>query len=103
MKRGGKRMRTRLRVRPRLAIKTLIFLSAGSSALIILITLIVNFADTGYVKAVPIEIRQVDEQIFTNEMSLPHLQIKPYSSAGPNTIFIHGIKHSNELPTEKHE
>ena len=96
MKRRGNKMRTRLRVRPRLAIKTLFVLSACSTVLIVSISLILNFADTGLSKANTIEIKQENEQIFTHEMSLPSPQIKFNSVAGPNTIFIHSIKYSHE-------
>ena len=103
MKKGGKKMQTRLRVRPRLAIKKIMIYSVCSAALLLSLTLIFNLLDIRVSKANPCEIMLAEDQEFINDMSLRSPVIKHQKVAGPNTVFIHKIKPSQDLPSKSHE
>ena len=103
MKKAGNKMRMRLRVRQKIATKMIMIYSICSAVILIFLTLFFNMADIPKLKANDIEIRQMEEQVFKNDMSLPSPEIKSAKTAGPNTIFIRKIKQSNILSEPNHE
>lgn len=103
MKKDGKKMRTRLRVRSKLSMKMIVIFSACGAAILILLITVLNLVDIRQSKAKGFEIRLAEEQVFINDMSLPSPRIMYQKNAGPNTVFMHRIKHSQELPADKHE
>ena len=103
MKKAGNKMRMRLRVRQKIATKMIMIYSKCSAVILIFLTLFFNMADIPKLKANDIEIRQMEEQVFKNDMSLPSPEIKSAKTARPNTIFIRKIKQSNISSEPNHE
>lgn len=103
MKNKVNRLNNRLRSRTRLTYKRIVALSLYGTAFIILITIVFNLADIKKSKANAVEIIEVDEQQFTTEMSIPAPLIKNQKLAGPNTIFIHKVKKSEDISSLKDE
>lgn len=103
MKNKVNRLNNRLRSRTRLTYKRIVVLSLYGTVLIILLTIVFNLADIKKSNANAVEIREVDEQQFTTEMSVFAPLIKNQKLAGPNTIFIHKVKKSEEIPSSKNE
>lgn len=97
------KLSTRLRNRQRLNYKRILIFSIYGTALAILITIVFNLADVKKSNANAVEIREVEEQQFTTDMSVTAPLIKVQKIAGPNTIFIHKIKKSEEISTSKNE
>ena len=69
-------MQTSIRVRQKVKYKKLLLLGFCSILTLISFVIIINLWNTGNVMANQGEIIQVDEQIFTTEMSLPSPDIK---------------------------
>ena len=103
MKNKVNRLNNRIRSRTKFTYKRIVVLSLYGTALIILITIFFNLADIKKSIANVVEIREVDVQQFTTEMSVPAPLIKNQKIAGPNTIFIHKIKISEDKPSLKNE
>ena len=103
MKNKENRLRNRLRSRPRLTYKRVLIISIYGTALLIILTVVFNLAEIKKSKANAVEIIEVDEQQFTTEMSVPAPLIKNQKLAGPNTIFIHNVKKSEDIPSSKNE
>ena len=103
MKNKVNRLNNRLRSRTKFTYKRIVVLSLYGTALIIILTIVFNLADIKKSKATAVEIREVDEQPFTTEMAVPAPLIKNQKIAGPNTIFIHKIKISEDKPSLKNE
>ena len=103
MKNKENRLSNRLRSRPRLTYKRVLIISIYGTALLIILTVVFNLAEIKKSKANAVEIIEVDEQQFTTEMSVPAPLIKNQKLAGPNTIFIHNVKKSEDIPSSKNE
>ena len=103
MKNKANKLKTRLRSRTRLTYKRILIFSIYGTALLILITIVFNLADIKKIKANAVEIIEVEEQKFITDMSVPAPQIKDQKIAGPNTIFIHKVKKSQDSPSPKNE
>ena len=103
MKKGGYKMRTRLRVRPKFTIKKIMIYGACSVVLLVSLPFLFNLTNSRISKANTIEIIQAEDQIFISDMSIPSPVIMHQKKSGPNTVFIHKIKISQDISSEKHE
>ena len=97
------RTRTRIRVRQKLAPRFIVIFGAFGAGLLIVLATIFNLAGINHSKADPIDIRQVEDQVFINDMSIPALVINSQKKAGVNTIFIQRNKKLPIAPIQKHE
>ena len=103
MKNKENKLSNRLRIRSRISYKRILIISIYGTALLIILTVVFNLAEIKKSKANAVEIIEVDEQQFTTEMSVPAPLIKNQKLAGPNTIFIHKVKKSEDIPSSKNE
>ena len=102
-KKIGKKIRTNLSARQKIAPKVIAI--CGAIGVASLISLVVAFNLTGInnTKADPIDIRQVEDQVFLNDMSLPVSIINHQKKAQANTIFIQTKKNLPQSTTIQHE
>lgn len=103
MKNKENKFRTRLRSRPKLTYRRILIISIYGTALLIILTVVFNLVEIKKSKAKAVEIIEVDEQQFATEMSVSAPLIKNQKLAGPNTIFIHKVKKSEDIPSPKNE
>ena len=103
MKSKEKKLSNRLRSRTRLTYKKVLMISIYGTALLITLTVVFNLSEIKKSKASAVEIIEMDEQQFTTEMSVSAPLIKNQKLAGPNTIFIHKVKKSEDIPSSKNE
>ena len=95
MKSRVNKIRHGVRGRQKQDFKLIVFVSTCGVAIIVLFTVLINFSSVHKVKAKDTEIIQVEEQIFSNEMSIPAPVLNGGKIAGPNTIFIQQKKQIN--------
>jgi hypothetical protein len=95
MKSRGRKIRNSVRGRQKQDIKLIVFISTCGVAIIVLFTTLLNFSSVHKAKAQDFEIRQLEEQIFTTEMSIPSPVINGGKKANSNTIFIQQRKQTN--------
>ena len=97
MKSRGNKIRHSLRGQQKQDIRLIVFVSCFGVTIIVLITLLLNFSSVHNVKAKDVDILQVEEQVFSNDMSIPAPRINGGKIGGPNTIYIQQKKQINSL------
>ena len=90
------RIRISQRGRQKIVLKAVVIFSAFAIAILISLSAIFNFAGINNSKADPIDIRQVTEQVFLNDMSIPEPIIIYQKKSEKNTIFIQKKKKLQE-------
>ena len=102
-KKIGRKIRTNLRARQKIAPKVIAICSVVGVVSLISLVMAFNFTGINNTKADPIDIRQVEDQVFLNDMSFPVLIINHQKKAQANTIFIQTKKNLPQSTTIKHE
>ena len=102
-KKIGKKIRTNLRARQKIAPKVIAICSVVGVVSLISLVMAFNFTGINNTKADPIDIRQVEDQVFSIDISLPASIINHQKKAQANTIFIQTKKYLQQSSTIKHE
>lgn len=89
----GKKLRNRLKGQQKLSLKVIVFFSVCSSLIVIILVSFFNITSVLNSKANNIEVIQIDEQVFSNELSLPKPQINLQKKTGPNSVLIQQKRH----------
>ena len=95
MKSRVNKIRNGIRGRQKQDFKLIVFVSFCGVTIIVLFTLLLNFSSVHRAKAKDLEIIRVEEQVFSNDMSIPAPVIKNEMVPGPNTIYIQQRKQIN--------
>ena len=93
-KTGNLRGRARIDIRERQTLKTrkIVFYSVCGFVVVISLTVFFNLTDITLVKAKNVEIIQVEDQIFKNDIAIPEPEIRLMKVPDPGTVYIRKLK-----------
>jgi hypothetical protein len=101
MRKGGKKISHRTRQKQKFALKVMTGFTILTAGMLIRFTTLFNGVGIQDAKAGAVNVIQVDEQVFTNEMSVAKPEFRSDKLPGPHTIQIQKKAETISAPASK--